>query len=220
MDAWCLVYNQYLKSTLINSNRLSVFTFPEYISNNAAVITGSKMGHTVCTASAVLDSDKGLPLDAYYRSELDSLRRSGSKLIEIGLLADARGSRNVQEILELLQCVARFGVYSDHHDFVIGVNPRRLNFFREVFGFRPYGEARGYDKLKAAPVVLLYAHGKELEVIAKEANSKIYYGDTNLDFEHRYRFNPGNFIGPGEFSTTVETFIRKVWNSATLQKAS
>jgi hypothetical protein len=219
LDAWCLVYNQYLKASLISPNRMSVFTFPEYISNNAAVILGKKMGYTVCTVSALLDSDRGLPLDNYYKKELNKLRKDGRKLIEIGLLADARGSSNVQDIVEVMQCIARFGVFSDHHDFVIGVNPRRLNFFREVFGFQPLGDVKDYGKLQAAPVVLLFAHGKELETIAKKANEKIYFEPSELNFANRYKFNPDNFISPLEFKDTVEVFIRKIWNSATLQTA-
>ena len=219
LDAWCLVYNQYLKAALISPNRMSVFTFPEYTSNNAAVILGKKMGYTVCTVSALLDSERGLPLYNYYKKELDKLRDDGRRLIEIGLLADARGSNQVQDIVELMQCIARFGVYSDYHDFVIGVNPRRLNFFREVFGFKPLGLVKDYGKLQAAPVVLLFAHGKDLETIALKANEKIYYGKTELNFANRYKFNPENFISPLEFKDTVEVFIRKIWNSATLQTA-
>ena len=219
LDAWCLVYNQYLKAALISPNRMSVFTFPEYISNNAAVILGKKMGYTVCTVSALLDSERGLPLDNYYKKELDILRKDGRKLIEIGLLADARGSSQVQDIVDLMQCIARFGVYSDYHDFVIGVNPRRLNFFKEIFGFKALGVVKDYGKLQAAPVVLLFAHGKELATISKAANTKIYFEPSQLDFANRHKFNPDNFISPLEFKDTVEVFIRKIWNSATLQKA-
>lgn len=188
LDAWCLVYHQYLKSTLINSNRLSIFTFPEYISNNAAVILGEKLGKTVCTASAVLDSERGLPLDSYYKKELDRLRSENRKLIEIGLLADARGSRSMQEIMDLLQCVAKFGVHNNFHDYVIGVNPKRVNFFQEIFGFRPIGAPKDYEKLQAAPVILLFANGKELETISLEANTRIYFESSGLDFENRYKF--------------------------------
>src|SRR4030095_12345620 len=134
---------------------------------------------------------------------------------------DARGSSQVQDIVELMQCIARFGVFSDHHDFVIGVNPRRLNFFREVFGFKPLGVVKDYGKRQAAPVILLFAHGKDLETIALKANEKIYYGNgsAELNFANRYKFNPDNFISPLEFKDTVEVFIRKIWNSATLQPA-
>ena len=100
-EAWCLVYKQYLAASLIMPNELSVFTFPEYISPNAAVFMGKKMGHTVCTVSAVLDSDSGLPLDHYYKEELDKMRNEGKKLIEIGLLADTRAAGNFNNITGL-----------------------------------------------------------------------------------------------------------------------
>ncbi|MFM7903595.1 MAG: N-acyl amino acid synthase FeeM domain-containing protein, partial [Bacteroidota bacterium] len=162
-EAWCLVYKQYLAASLIMPNELSVFTFPEYISPNAAVFMGKKMGHTVSTVSAVLDSNRGLPLDHYYQNELDQLRQEGKKLIEIGLLADTRAAGNFQNITELMSGIARFGVYSDNHDYVIGVHPRRMAFFNQVFGFKQVGEVRDYGKLRTAPVVLLHANGIDLQ---------------------------------------------------------
>ena len=82
IEAWCVVYKQYLAASLISPNEFSLFTFPQYLSNNTAVITGSKMGCTVCTVSGVLDSENGLPLDTYYKPELDQLRAEGKKLID------------------------------------------------------------------------------------------------------------------------------------------
>jgi hypothetical protein len=219
LDAWCLVYNQYLKAALISPNRMSVFTFPEYISNNAAVILGKKMGYTVCTVSALLDSERGLPLDNYYKKELDELRNQGNKLVEIGLLADSRSSSNIQDIVTLMQCTGRFGVFSDHHHFVIGVNPRRINFFKEVFGFKLVGTVKDYGKLKAAPVVLMCTHTANIETIALKAIAPLYDNSTNLNFANRYKFSPDNFINPLEFKDTIEVFIRKIWNSAKLQSA-
>ena len=54
--AWCLVYQQYLATSLILLNELSVFPFPEYMSNNTAVIIGQYQGQTISTVSTVLDS--------------------------------------------------------------------------------------------------------------------------------------------------------------------
>src|SRR5687768_7511746 len=110
-EAWCLVYQQYLATSLILPNELSVFTFPEYMSNNTAVIMGKKMGHTVSTVSAVLDSERGLPLDNYYTDDLNKMRDEGKSLIEIGLLADSRGRGNFSNIIGLMSGIARFGVY-------------------------------------------------------------------------------------------------------------
>lgn len=211
LNAWCVVYKQYLAASLISPNEFSVFTFPEYLSNNTAVITGEKMGHTVCTVSGVLDSSRGLPLDHYYKDELDSLRADNRKLIEIGLLADARGLNNFTNIVALMSGIARFGVYSDHHDFVIGVNPRRVNFFKNTFGFETVGEVRDYGKLNTAPVILLHADGRDLQTSNLEANRKIYDSEVEYDFENRFKFNPENQISPKEFTSSVEHFIKSIW---------
>jgi hypothetical protein len=219
LDAWCVVYKQYLAASLIAPNEFSVFTFPEYISNNTAVIVGRKMNHTVCTVSAVLDSEAGLPLDNYYKDSLDELRSSGKKLIEIGLLADMRQSNNINHIIELMAAIARFGVHADHHDYVIGVHPRRVNFYSSMFGFQKFGEIKNYSKLKTAPVILLHANGKELETSKLVINSQIYNDPKDFDFDSRYKFNPQNFISRKEFTLSVENFIRGIWKKPKLKAA-
>ena len=213
LDAWCVVYKQYLAASLIGPNEFSIFTFPEYLSNSTAVILGSKMNHTVCTISAVLDSKKGLPLDSYYRPELNELRKQNKKLIEIGLLADVRETNCFNNIVDLMAGIARFGVYSNHHDYVIGVHPRRTNFFKQTFGFETYGEVKDYSKLRTAPVVLMYACGKDLETVSLKVNSEIYADPKEFNFEERYKFNPHNYISVSEFSNSVENFLRRIWTS-------
>ena len=218
-EAWCLVYKQYLATSLIMPNELSVFTFPEYISNDTAVIMGKKMGHTVCTISAVLDSKRGLPLDHYYKEDLDRMRGEGKKLIEIGLLADSRGAGKFNDITGLMAGIARFGVFSDHHDFVIGVHPRRMQFFKQVFGFEQAGNVRDYGKLKTAPVVLLHANGQALQSEPYFINREIYNDPCEFDFDNRFLFNPDNFIGQGEFGESIANFISKIWNTKQLRAA-
>ena len=212
LEAWCVVYRQYLAASLIGPNEYSIFTFPEYLSNNTAVILGKKMNHTVCTVSAVLDSPRGLPLDTYYKRELNELRNDNKKLIEIGLLADGRKSGSFSNIVDLMAGIARFGVFSNHHDYVIGVHPRRINFFKQTFGFEPLGEVKDYSKLKTAPVVLLHACGKELEIASLKVNTSIYSDPKDFDFAERYKFNPHNFISVTEFSTSVENFLKRIWS--------
>ena len=218
-EAWCLVYQQYLATSLILPNELSVFTFPEYMSNNTAVIIGKKMGHTVSTVSAVLDSERGLPLDHYYHNELNQLRTEGKKLIEIGLLADSRGTGSFSNITGLMAGIARYGVFSDHHDFVIGVHPRRMQFFKQVFGFDQVGEIKDYGKLKTAPVVLLHANGQSLQGEQFGINQEIYSNPSDFDFENRHHFNPGNQIDQAEFGESVANFINKIWNPEQLKVA-
>ena len=218
LEAWCLVYRQYLAASLIGPNEFSIFTFPEYISNNTAVIIGKDGGQTVCTASAVLDSDRGLPLDNYYKNELDQLRAEGRNLIEVGLVADSRKLENFSNVIELMNGIARFGVYSKHLDYVVGIHPRRVNLYNRLWGFKPFGQKKDYAALKTAPVVLLHLSGLDPQTRSLEMNQEIYSNTKDYNFDTRYKFNPQNFITSNEFSASVESFIRKIWHSKNLQR--
>src|SRR5437773_702311 len=170
IESWRLVYHQYVAASLIDVNPFSIFTFPEYISRNVAVILGQADDKSKCTISAVLDSRKGLPLDAYFKKELDQLRKAGKKLIEIGLLACSRDKgTNPFQTVKLLSSVARFGVFSHHHDYVIGVHPRRAAFFQKIFGFHSIGESKAYHRLRKADVILLHADGQHFETLSRKA---------------------------------------------------
>jgi len=211
IESWRLVYHQYVAASLIDVNPFSIFTFPEYISRNVAVILGKENDHSKCTISAVLDSRRGLPLDAYFRSELDQLRGEGKKLIEIGLLACSReGSANPFQTIKLLSSVARFGVYSHYHDYVIGVHPRRAEFFKRVFGFHPIGENKVYHRLRKADVVLLYADGQHFETLSRKASHEVYYNPTELNFENRFAFSRPAFLNSKEAGDYFLNFIKKL----------
>lgn len=212
LDAWSLVYRQYLSASLIKPNEYALFTFPEYLSNNSAVIIGEENGEVVCTASAVLDGPLGLPLDASYKEELDKLRAEGRQLIEIGLVADCRQHQNFSDIIELMNSVARFGVFSKHLDFVVGINPRRVNLYGKLWGFQQIGKNKDYDKLKTAPVALMHLSGNDPEIRSLNMNQQIYSDIGNLDFANRYKFNPNDNIAKQEFTESVESFMRKVCN--------
>jgi len=189
IESWRLVYHQYVAAMLIDVNPFSIFTFPEYISRNAAVILGKNGDKSTCTISAVLDSKRGLPLDAYFKEELDGLRKENRKLIEIGLLACSRETVNPTHTIKLLSAIGRYGVYSHYHDYVIGVHPRRAEFFKRIFGFQVIGESKVYHRLRKAEVILLYADGQHFETMARKASHDIYYEPTDLKFEKRFRFS-------------------------------
>lgn len=188
IEGWRLVYEQYVKAALIKANPFSIFTYPEYIGRNSAVILG-KLGNTsVCSVSAVLDSKHLLPLDAYFHEELDGLRSENKKIIEIGLLANRTEKASPLYVIELLSSIARFGVFSNFHDYVIGVHPRRAKFFKHFFGFNQISESKKYHTLNDAEVILLHADGHQFETLAQKANQAIYFEETDLKFEDRFRF--------------------------------
>jgi hypothetical protein len=213
MEGWSLVYHQYQKSALIEVNPFSIFTYPEYISRNAAVILGKIGNKSVCSISAVLDSKKGLPLDACFHDELEGLRKENKKLVEIGLLANQSEKASPFYIIELLSSIARFGVHSNFHDYVIGVHPRRAMFFKHIFGFNQVGVSKEYHNLREAEVILLYANGKEFETLAQKASHAVYFEETELKFEDRFKFIKMASIKPFEFVSQVSLFLKKQWRN-------
>ncbi len=210
IEGWRLVYHQYVAALLIDVNPFSIFTFPEYVSRNAALILGKLNDISICTISAVLDSRKGLPLDAYFKKELDELRNQKKKLIEIGLLASARDGVNPSQTIELLSSVARFGVHSNYHDYVIGVHPRRAEFLKKVFGFHAISEARVYHRLRKAEVILLHADGQHFETLSRKASHDVYYQPTDLDFEHRFQFGALKTLRSLAAGDYFISFLRKL----------
>jgi len=210
IESWRLVYHQYVAAMLIDVNPFSIFTFPEYISRNAAVILGKLGEKSICTISAVLDSKKGLPLDSYFKEELDQLRKQDRKLIEIGLLASSRETVNRAQTIELLSGIARFGVHCHYHDYVIGVHPRRAEFFKKVFGFHVIGESKVYHRLRKAEVVLLYADGQHFETLARAASHDVYYSPTELKFERRFQFGKLSLLKASEAGDYFVSFVKKL----------
>jgi hypothetical protein len=210
IESWRLVYHQYVAAMLIEVNPFSIFTFPEYVSRNVAVLLGKLNELSICTVSAVLDSKKGLPLDSYFKKELDVLRKENKKLIEIGLLASARDVINPTQTIALLSSVARFGVFSNCHDYVIGVHPRRTEFFKKIFGFNVLSEAKVYHRLQKAQVVLLYADGQHFETLARKASHDVYYQPSDLDFEHRFQFGKLSSLQAHSAGDYFISFLKKL----------
>jgi hypothetical protein len=211
IEGWRLVYQQYVRSALIEANPFSVFTYPEYIGRNSAVILGKSGDKSICSVSAVLDSKHRLPLDAYFHDELDSLRNENKKLIEIGLLANQSEAASPFYIIELLSSIARFGVYSNFHDYVIGVHPRRAKFFKHFFGFNQIGEKKAYHTLHDAEVVLLHADGQKFETLAQKASHAIYFEETDLKFDERFRFLRVASLFPYKAVIYFASFFLKLW---------
>lgn len=204
------MYHQYVDSMLIDVNPFSIFTFPEYLTRNSAIIIGKSEDKSECTISAVLDSKKGLPLDAYFKEELDHLRKEKRKLIEIGLLASSRETLSRVQTLELLSSIGHFGSFSNYHDYVIGVHPRRAEFFKRVFGFKVIGESKEYHRLNQAEVVLLHSAGPDFEAMARKASRAEHFDRRELRFEKRFQFDKVSLSQAPETGNYFMSFVKKL----------
>lgn len=212
IKGWRLVYQQYVRSKLIDMNPFAVFTYPQYIGHHSAVILGKEGNKSICSVSAVLDSKRGLPLDSCFQEELDGLRNENRKLIEIGLLANLGEKASPFFLIALLSGIARFGVYSDFHDYVIGVHPRRAGFFKQLFGFNQIGPSKKYAKLHESDVILLHADGQMFESLSQNKTFATYFEDEHLKFENRFRFAALASLKPFVVIANLFNFVRRLWN--------
>lgn len=208
--AWRLVYDTYRREGFIPSNRYRIHTTPEAVRWTTAVFYDSRGDDDASTVSAILDSDKGLPLDLVYRDKLDALRRQGRRLIEFGLLAhsgamcseakhrvDPQQYPTIGRLADTLANVYRhafcYSLQAGATDVVIGVHPKHALFYCRAAGFVRIAPRRVYHNLNDAQVVLLRCDLQRHRQAAKLPEGLAYCVDHPpiiSAFRKRYRFDP------------------------------
>jgi hypothetical protein len=173
LEAWGLLYRQYLKYSLIDENRYKLWAFPHYFTKPAGTWVGRENEVITSTISCMLDKEHLLPLDNYYHNELNRLRLQGARLTEIGLLTAKQKSLNSNLLVELQRYPLAFGLSHGYHDFVIGIHPNHMDYYKKTFGFVQIGEEKKYTHLNRAPVALLYLSLKEPSFFAETQVSLI-----------------------------------------------
>lgn len=132
-------------------------------------------GEVVATLSIIRDGSFGLPLEGGF--DISRFRAGGKRPVEISSLAikpGFRGNRG-ETLLPLLKamwlyCTKYFGV----DDLLIAVNPRRVEFFEAILGFKKITDTivEEYGFVNGAPAVGLYLSVAEARAIF----AKAYYG--------------------------------------------
>lgn len=192
VEAWGLVYYSYLRSHLIKPNPSRIHTVPQAVlADQSVVICGKIEGLTVSTMSAYHDGEHRLPLDSVYAEELDELRASGRRLVEIGLFADRREKlhRSLEALLELMRWATYFGVHGGATDAIIGVHPHHAAFYTRLLGFEAIGPTRSYSTVNGAPVTLLRLDWYERIALPCPPRGLAHVLAAPLtadDFTHRY----------------------------------
>lgn len=153
----------------------TVFTFVAY--NN---------GELVGTLGLRLDSEQGLPADQLYKSEMDGLRSSGSRLCEFTRLAVDVNAESTAVLGGLFQTAYLFAYRVRAYDAaVIEVNPRHVGFYERGMGFQRIGPERLSPRVNA-PAVLLCIR---FETIATSLAR--YAGKPELGKSYRSLFTYG-----------------------------
>jgi hypothetical protein len=123
----------------------------------------------LATISVGLDSPAGLFVDSLYRNEVDRVRAERRQVCEFTKLA-IDGSVKSKPLLAALFHIAFIyaRVLKECTDLFVEVNPRHVNFYRQMLGFVAWGEER-YDLRVDASAVLLrldleFAEGRIIEL--------------------------------------------------------
>jgi len=193
-EAWSLVHDAYCRIGLIDRNRHGLHTVPNAVSPATSVIVGKVDQKVVSTLSIIPEAQQPIPLQKIYPDELDALRASGHKLLEVGLLADRREhiSRAMVSIFEMMRYVF-WRSYLTHTDIIIGVHPHHSGFYINSFGFTQIGQESTHPLVKDHPVVLLRLDLHTTLKIEPVPKRLIHYVNnplTDEDFANRYNFDP------------------------------
>jgi hypothetical protein len=209
LEAWRLVYQGYERDGLIDPNPFGVHTVPQAIGSSTAVVTACLGPLAVGTLSAYADGPRGLPLESVYPTEIEALRRSGRKLMEVGLFADRREhlNRSADGLFELMRYAFYFACHRGIDDVVVGVHPKHAPFYVRLLAFEKIGASRTYPTVKDNAVVLLRFKVQENQRLNPLPKGMAYFMDSALPtstFEKRYRFNTPDFAGSpiGRFIAT------------------
>ena len=155
--AYRLVHDVYLGTGFIQPEpagmRLRIFeSTPEM-----ATFVAKADGRIVGVLSVVADSaELGLPSDAAFKGELDSLRAPNVRLCEITNQAVAEEYRKSAVPTELMRCVVAHLIEQGIHHAIATVSPSHNSFY-DLLGFRKFGDERNYSDKLHDPVVALSA---------------------------------------------------------------
>jgi hypothetical protein len=144
---------------------------------------------TLATITIGFDSAIGLLADELYRAEVDVLRRQGKRLFEFVKLAvdDTVRSKHLLASIFHLSYIYACKI-QEHTDLFIEVNPRHVNFYQKMLGFKKLGEEKMNQRVKA-PAILL-----TLDREYADRNIQTFGGKPHLGMEEKslypYFFSP------------------------------
>lgn len=168
-QSFALVYNEYLASGYIKNPHpsemhFSIFNFlPE-----TCVFIFRTYTTVISTLTQIFDTPLfGLPMDALYKEELDSLRAQGRKITELSALATPRETRWCNLMVFLSRTMFEYSRVNSVDDICIMVNPKHVNFYKTMFLFEDFGPERFYSGV-SAPAIALRMNMDEIEQQALE----------------------------------------------------
>lgn len=156
LEAFQIVYEQYLKKGLIESNDIMMYITSKDLSGGVYTLTGSLMGEVVSTLSINTRIDQN---------------EFGSDTIEIIKLAvKDRYKNNLKSLKKLMELSILYSRYIlKKKKAIIEVHPKHTAFYSRFMGFRNCGEEYSCKRVKGASAIFM-----KLDLVDVELNPDKY----------------------------------------------
>lgn len=152
-----LVYQAYLRSGLIETNRHQMRVTPYHSLPTTEVLIATDQDEVLCSLSVVGDGELGLPMEAIYPEQVVARRRQGIRFAEVSCLANKReGSEQSFSVASrLMALTAQCAEQRLLDQLLIVVHPHHAGFYERFLAFEMIGERRTYASVCDHPAVAM-----------------------------------------------------------------
>jgi N-acyl amino acid synthase FeeM len=191
--AYNLVYKEYLKRdyTEANSSQLRFSLFNALPQTTTFIATNSS--EILATATVMLDSKLGIPMDEIYSDKLADIRENKIRICEASMLASntelfKKGtsmmlqSKKMFLVFFLFKAILDYVKYVKNLDYIcITINPKH-NLIYDFLMFKNLGELKTYKYANNAPAIAKYV---DLNTIEKECIKQKKEGMRRMFFQEK-----------------------------------
>ncbi len=186
-DEYCkafrLVYQEYRASGYVNEDPRELHYNAWSLLPTTSLFVFKSFLNVIASLSLIRDSELfGLPVDSLYHDEVNTLRRQGRVVAEIGALANTRARRWSNVVILLFKALYYYAHLAKIDDLVVMVNPKHARFYRQMLLFEPMGEARHYDKVGAPAIPLRLELDKFADRLAEIYHDSDFETDLHAFF--------------------------------------
>ncbi|MBI1977374.1 MAG: hypothetical protein HYS55_01325 [Candidatus Omnitrophica bacterium] len=167
-EAYQLVYQEYLSRGYCNEkfSKIHYTYFCLLPESRTFLFLDRNMSQVFGTASVILDSSCGLPMETLFRDEINAIRSEGRHLAEISLLASSRkgisGKRSagkhttkIGTIFNLFRFLFNYARFAGVTDLVITIHPKHELLYRSLT-FQPIGTVKAYSIVRSHPAIPMH----------------------------------------------------------------
>jgi len=206
-ESYSLVYKEYLKRGYLNEDASKMRVSPYNMLPQTTTFIGIVGKNVISTATVIVDSPLGLPMDEIYHNELIPVREAKKKICEISMLASDSElfSSGVSMMLNAKKMFFIFFLFKLILDYCkevmdldylcITINPKHKMTYDLLF-FKDLGGLKTYHFANEAPAIAKYLDLHTIEDNCKNNDKtglfKMFFsGNTDPEkFKGKFAFTP------------------------------